>query len=994
MPFVLVIEPDSGHADTLQELLTRRPDTDVFVVTSKDAAVATVDERVPDLVLVHALMSPRDEDALIAHLRTLPDAGHLQTLTIPQLGQTTRRHRRVRSFFGRSKKQSPEEASGNCDPTQFVNEVAAYLSRACEAKAEGEALRAAQADRPAGDAALDAMDEASSEAERPVAGNVATEERLPTGAAHFGIGASDNSGWDSVEENPAGARSDETLAAELDRVRAEADQTLAVRLDAAEERHRADIVRLEAEAGERADAAAREAQTVAEAQANEELAAESDRVRTEAERRLADELTAAEERHRADIARLEHDATERADAAAQDAQTAAVAQADATLAAESDRVRADAKRRLADELNLAEERHRGDIARLQAEAGERSNEAAREAQRVAQGQAAEALNAEVERLRADAAEALATGLAAAEERRRADISRLEAEAAARAETAARDAQTAAEREAARALSAEVDRVRIEAEQALATRLADAEARRRADVARLEAEVAERADAAARGAREAAEAQAHRALSAEVDRLRAEADQTLAAELATAEARHRGEIARVETEAAEVSDAARDAQATAEAEAGEAIAAERERVRHDAERTLVDELASAQERHHADIAALNAEATARNEVATRAAQAAAEALAEDTLATERARLQTDADLALATALAAAEERHRAEIARLEAEAAQADESAAQEPAPPADAQAIHTLEAELDRVRADAERTLAAELAAAEARNRTEILRVRADTQESLADQLEQVQAEADQARNEVARLVAARQTSASRELRPNVESASWRSAAGSTSVPRHAAAGPVGPRTYPLRAEPGGESQSGGATDYYSLWTARFDGDTAPPAPTPTEPPSRRGRARRRWALAAAAILVILLTNDYARDSPLGRALSSGATGVSQMVGPPGTMPPLDDVTTPLTEVAIDDTARGSRFLERLTSHVSIEAVGLLIGLLFMLVTLFLGEGLVWHGLVVTFAVLLLGFIVLHPPSSVGTPTVPMSVSGESNLATSPGSGP
>ncbi len=67
-------------------------------------------------------------------------------------------------------------------------------------------------------------------------------------------------------------------------------------------------------------------------------------------------------------------------------------------------------------------------------------------------------------------------------------------------------------------------------------------------------------------------------------------------------------------------------------------------------------------------------------------------------------------------------------------------------------------------------------------------------------------------------------------------------------------------------------------------------------------------------------------------------------------------------------------------------------AVGLLIGLLFMLVTLFLGEGFVWHGLVVTFGVVLLGFIVLHPPS-VGAPTVPMTVSGESDTGTSAGSG-
>ena len=104
-------------------------------------------------------------------------------------------------------------------------------------------------------------------------------------------------------------------------------------------------------------------------------------------------------------------------------------------------------------------------------------------------------------------------------------------------------------------------------------------------------------------------------------------------------------------------------------------------------------------------------------------------------------------------------------------------------------------------------------------------------------------------------------------------------------------------------------------------------------------------------------------------------------------------MPPLDEVASPLTEVVIDDTPRASAFLDRVTEEVSIEAVGLLIGRLFMLVSLFLGEGLVWHGLVVTFGVVLPGFIVLHPRSSVGAPPVPMSVSGESQAATLAGSG-
>ena len=72
-------------------MLNPRADTDVVVVGSKDAAVTALDQRVPDLVLVGALLSSRDEDALVAHLRTLPDAGHLQTLTIPQLRHQLRR---------------------------------------------------------------------------------------------------------------------------------------------------------------------------------------------------------------------------------------------------------------------------------------------------------------------------------------------------------------------------------------------------------------------------------------------------------------------------------------------------------------------------------------------------------------------------------------------------------------------------------------------------------------------------------------------------------------------------------------------------------------------------------------------------------------------------------------------------------------------------------------------------------------------------------------
>ena len=95
MALVLAIEPNAVQADALRHLLHTRADTDVVVVGSTDAAVTAVDERVPDLVLVGALLSPRDEDSFIAHLRTLPDAGHLQTLTLPQLRQPSGAARRL-----------------------------------------------------------------------------------------------------------------------------------------------------------------------------------------------------------------------------------------------------------------------------------------------------------------------------------------------------------------------------------------------------------------------------------------------------------------------------------------------------------------------------------------------------------------------------------------------------------------------------------------------------------------------------------------------------------------------------------------------------------------------------------------------------------------------------------------------------------------------------------------------------------------------------------
>jgi hypothetical protein len=884
MSCVLVIEPDSGRADTLRDLLTTRANTDVVVVASKDAAVASVDERVPDLVLVDPLMSPRDEDSLIGHFRTLPDAGHLQTLTIPQLGRPPRQNRTVRSVFGRRKRQATEDASAGYAPTQFVSEVAAYLARACELKGEIEQEKAASAERREAWAAE--VDRAHAEAQQ------VDEERTLASSADVTEPSSAESVFLPVSASDA-------LASELERARVDAARVLAHELGLAEERHRAEVVRLAAETVQKTETAARDAQTTAQA-----LGAEVERLREEAKRTRTTELASVEERHRVDIARLEEEAADREDAAAREALKTAEARSTQALVAEVNRVRAEAEESLAAQLAEAEERRRADIARVETEAAQRTTAAAREAAATADAlEQTRRDSAEVERARVESEQALAMELAAAEARHEAAIVRLEAAAEERADAAAREALAAAEAQSAAALAAEVERVRTEAEAALATRLADAEDRRRADIVRLEAEASARSAAAER---------------------------TVAEQLAAAEERHQAEIARFEAEAAETSNAAsREARAQAEAAAREEIAAERDQVRQVAERTLAAALEAAQERHRDEIFVLGEEAAARSDAATEVAQARAD-----------------------ETLAAVDERHRADIARLEADAAKRTNAAPPKPPSDGEAETGQMLAAELERLRAEAGQVLEAELAAAEARSRAEVLRVKEETQQTLTARLQQVQSEANRAQAEVARLVDASRHS----TQP-----------GSVSPARESIGLAPRART-PLAHEDG----SVGGDDYYRLWQARFNGRTEEDAPAAEESPRKPGRARRRWALMVAAILVVLLTPDPARQSAVGQALAAGAAGVSHVIGSPGQARSTGAATAPNGLFDIEGVPSGGE-APRSTSQVTIEAVGFLLGVLFLLVILFIGEGVVWHGLVVIFGVVLLVFAVMRPPPPIGT---------------------
>jgi hypothetical protein len=143
LSLVLAIEPDTKQASILKRIVRERAHAEITVVDTKDAAIAAISAHPPDLILVTALLSPRDEEELVAHLRTLGDeSDHLQTITIPllapALGSGEDEDGFFKKTFGKRKRRSEKNSVG-CDPWTFADQVAGYLKAATEARAARQA---------------------------------------------------------------------------------------------------------------------------------------------------------------------------------------------------------------------------------------------------------------------------------------------------------------------------------------------------------------------------------------------------------------------------------------------------------------------------------------------------------------------------------------------------------------------------------------------------------------------------------------------------------------------------------------------------------------------------------------------------------------------------------------------------------------------------------------------------------------------------------------
>jgi len=231
MAIILAIEPDRRQRDTLTVVVRQRVGAELILADTTEHALEAIGSRVPDLVLVPALLSPTDDAALAAALRVIAAAAHVRTLTIPVLAAQSASEAKT-GLFSRWRRGNTAPAPDGCDPALFAEQIVAYLKesaaeRALLAEQEQADRRRAVREQPQGTAAAVAPAEAAldvppdmqaftkidepdyAQPEMPAAAYIPTEmpavqAETETPSAYAGIEASTSLDDDAL--SPAGER--------------------------------------------------------------------------------------------------------------------------------------------------------------------------------------------------------------------------------------------------------------------------------------------------------------------------------------------------------------------------------------------------------------------------------------------------------------------------------------------------------------------------------------------------------------------------------------------------------------------------------------------------------------------------------------------------------------------------------------------------------------------------------------------------------------------
>ena len=131
MPLILAIEPDRRQAAQLSVVVRKRVHAELILVDTTERALDAIGNRMPDLVLVPALLSPQDDAALAAALRVIAAAAHVQMLTIPVLG-TPRPAPAPGGVLSALRRKPRAAEPDGCDPAVFAEQIASYLEQVAE----------------------------------------------------------------------------------------------------------------------------------------------------------------------------------------------------------------------------------------------------------------------------------------------------------------------------------------------------------------------------------------------------------------------------------------------------------------------------------------------------------------------------------------------------------------------------------------------------------------------------------------------------------------------------------------------------------------------------------------------------------------------------------------------------------------------------------------------------------------------------------------------
>ena len=141
LPLILAIEPDRRQATHLKKLV-KSVGAELVLADTTEGALDAIGNRIPDLVLVPALLSPQDDAALATALRVIATAALVQTLTSPVFAGPTARTGGSSSggVLGKWRRDRTHSAAPEgCNPGVFAEQIAAYLA---EAAAERKARMA------------------------------------------------------------------------------------------------------------------------------------------------------------------------------------------------------------------------------------------------------------------------------------------------------------------------------------------------------------------------------------------------------------------------------------------------------------------------------------------------------------------------------------------------------------------------------------------------------------------------------------------------------------------------------------------------------------------------------------------------------------------------------------------------------------------------------------------------------------------------------------